>query len=131
MTKTIRSSYTPDGQRLELNEVENGFIIVTRWQKIARPFSRLADAISAFQVLEFCEGDLHAIYRRSVSVELSRTRNNMVSGSAMARTCQVLADVERREKGLRPVSCGSKGAIIKWRSAIKKATGQQESAEHV
>ena len=125
---TIRSTYTPDGQLLELNDVGNGFAIFTRWQRITRPFDRLLDSIAAFEVLEFCEGDLHAIYRRSVAVELKRTRANMVSGSAMSRTFQVLADVERREMGHRPVSCGSKGSVIKWvpaRAAIAKADGEK------
>lgn len=111
---TIRSTYTPDGQRLELNECGDGFAIFTRWQKITRHFERLPDAIAAFEVLEFCEGDLHRIYRQSVSVELARTRAGMVSGSAMSRTLQVLKDVERRETGMRPLSCGSKGSVIKW-----------------
>lgn len=111
---TIRSTYTPDGQQLELSEVEGGFRINTRWQRITRPFSRIQDAIAAFEVLEFCEGDLHAIYRRSVSVELARTRASMVVGQAMARTWQVLSDVERREAGLRPIACGRKSSNIKW-----------------
>lgn len=111
---TIRSTYTPDGQRLELSEVVGGFAINTRWQRITRPFARLQDAIAAFEVLEFCEGDLHAIYRRSVAVELGRTRASMVVGPPMARTWQVLADVERREAGLRPIACGSKASAIKW-----------------
>ena len=113
---TIRSTYTPDGQRLELNETDGGFAIFTRWQRITRPFTNLSDAIAAFEVLEFCEGDLHTVYRRSVAVELARTCAAMVTGSAMARTWQVLADVERREAGLRPVSCGSKGSVIEWRA---------------
>lgn len=113
-THTIRSTYTPDGQRLELNDCGNGFAIFTRWQRVTRPFNSLLDAIAAFEVLEFCEGDLHRIYRQSVSVELARTRAGMVSGSAMSRTLQVLKDVERREMGLRPISCGSKGSVINW-----------------
>lgn len=114
---TIRSTYTPDGQRLELVEVDGGFVINTRWQRITRPLQRIQDAVAAFEVLEFCEGDLHAIYRRSVVVELARTRASMVAGSAMARAWQVLADVERREAGLRPVPCGSKASVIKWIAA--------------
>lgn len=121
---TLRSTYTPDGQRLLLVEVDAGFAVFTRWQRITRPFARLADCIAAFEVLEFCEGDLHAIYRRSVAVELSRTSASKVLGSAMARVCQVLADVERREAGLRPISCGAKGSVIRWVPAIGKAEGR-------
>ena len=110
----IRSTYTPDGQRLELNEVDGGFAIFTRWQRITRNFSRIHDAIAAFEVMEFCEGDLRAIWRRSIAVELARTRASMVIGKAMARTWQVLADVERREAGFRPVACGSKASVTKW-----------------
>ena len=110
--ETLRSSYTPDGQRLGLIEVVGGFAIVTRWQRITRPFARIQDAIAAFEVLEFCEGDLYAIYRRSVAVELARTRKAI--GGAMARTWQVLTDAERREMGLRPVACGRKASCVRW-----------------
>lgn len=117
----IRSTYTPDGQRLELNEVDGGFAIFTRWQRITRHFSRIQDAIAAFEVMEFCEGDLYAIWRRSIAVELARTRAYVVIGKAMARTWQVLVDVERREVGLRPVACGSKASVIKWIAATPRS----------
>lgn len=114
MNAIIRSTYTPDGQRLEISEGESGFQIQTRWQRIGRPFDRITDAIAAFEVLEFCEGNLPKVYRRSVSVELRRTASWMVAGPAMARTWQVLGDTEKREAGLRPIACGSKSANVKW-----------------
>lgn len=116
MNSIIRSTYTPDGQRLEISESDSGFQIQTRWQRIGRPFDRITDAIAAFEVLEFCEGDLSKVYR-SVSVELCRTASWMVAGPAMARTWQVLGDTEKREAGLRPIACGSKSANVKWARA--------------
>lgn len=112
---TIRSTVTPDGQRLFLNETAaGGFQVETRWVRIGRPFVSINDAIEAFEVLEFCEGDLSSVYRRSVAVEIRRTPKSAVVGSAMARTWHVLAGTEKREAGLRPVACGRKSANIRW-----------------
>ena len=112
---TIRSGVTPDGQRVFIEQHSKQFRIGTRWAWLAK-FDCIKDAVQAFEVIEFCEGDL-CVCMKAIKAEMRRTNASRVAGKAMAYTWYLLDCVERRLIGLRPVLCGSKGSIVEWRKA--------------
>lgn len=110
--EVLRSTFTADGQRLSLNYIQatSQYAVATPWQWLVK-CEKLNDAIAAYEVLEFCEGDL----KKQVPVlkkELGRVKKNSICGGAMARTNYILDCMERRSLGLRPVFTGSKGSVV-------------------
>lgn len=110
---TIRSSFTPDGQRVTLEEVDGGFRVSTRWNWVTPTIARYEDAAEAFDVIEFCEGDLRKV-AREVLHEMRRVPRAARTGSPMQQIMMLLTNAEKRISGLRPRICGSKGSVVVW-----------------
>ncbi len=114
--ETLRSSVTPDGQRVFLvfDEDKSQYRLATRWIWLTS-FESVWDGCDGFEALEMMEGDLRQA-AMAIKGEISRVPRHQF-GSArnnMVRTKYLIDCVIKRLAGLRPVSCGRKGAIQKW-----------------
>ena len=114
--ETLRSGFTPDGQRVFLlfDESRREYKLATRWAWLSS-FDNVHDACDAFEAIEFMEGDLRKS-AKTAKAEIARVPRRMFGQrrSAMARINYLITCVERRAAGLRPVICGSKGSVEKW-----------------
>lgn len=114
-TETIRSSFTPDGQRVFLLfDVERGiYRIATRWSWLTQ-FDNIWDACDAFEAVELMEGDLRKVAKLAKS-EIARVpRHHFVRAISMSRIVYLVNSIERRLAGLRPIRTGSKGSVEAW-----------------
>ena len=119
-TETLRSSFTPDGQRvfLEFDGAKGVYRLATRWAWLVS-FDNVWDACDAFEALEMAEGDLRAIAKvaKAEIIRVPRSRFVRVSGGGAMGTTRMnylINSIERRLAGMRPVRCGSKGSVEKW-----------------
>ena len=122
-TETLRSSVTPDGQRVFLEFDGSSYRIGTRWNWLAR-FDRIFDACDAFEAIEMMEGDLSKI-AKVVKAEIQRVPRCQFGSkrNTMTRIVYLVNCVEKRIRGLRPAFCGSKGSVIDWRAASNNMEG--------
>lgn len=119
-TEILRSSVTPDGQRvfLEFDNSTREYLLSTRWARLAK-LGDIHDACVAFEALEFMEGDLRPV-AKAIKADIRRVPNSAFGSKGhigMGRVNYLINCVERRLAGLRPVRCGSKGSVEKWVSA--------------
>ena len=117
-TETIRSSFTPDGQRvlLEFDAERKVYRIATRWAWLVS-FDNIWDACDAFEAIEMMEGDLRQSAKLAKS-EISRVpRHHFVAPHSMGRINYLINSIERRLAGLRPIRTGSHGSVEVWRTA--------------
>lgn len=119
-TETLRSSVTPDGQRvlLEFDATRGTYRIATRWTWLSE-FPTLAEAADVFEALEFCEGDLRHAARvlKAEASRLPRQMSKAMDPNALSRTWELINCLEKRLAGLRPMICGSKGSVTVWKPA--------------
>lgn len=110
----LRSSWALDGVRifLEFNTAQQKYVVATRWVILAS-FSKIHDAIVLFEAVEMGE-ETTKVFAKAIMREMVRTPSYRLVGSAHARIISILDGAEKRMLGLRPVSCGSKGGVIKW-----------------
>ena len=114
--ETIRSGFTTDGQRVFiLFETERRlYMVATRWQWLAS-FDNVWDACDAFEAIEMMEGNLRVAAKFAKSEICRMPRREFGRQRAtMARINYLINSIERRISGLRPIRCGSKGAVEKW-----------------
>lgn len=117
-TETIRSSFTPDGQRvfLEFDAERQVFRIGTRWAWLVS-FGSIWDACDAFEAIEMMEGDLRKVAKMA-KAEVGRVpRHQFVAPQSMGRINYLINSIERRLAGLHPIRTGSKGSVETWVSA--------------
>lgn len=117
-TETIRSSFTPDGQRvfLEFDAERNVYRIATRWAWLVS-FDNIWDACDAFEAIELIEGDLRKSAKLAKS-EIGRVpRHHSAAPQSMGRINYLVNCIERRLAGLRPIRTGSKGSVECWVAA--------------
>ena len=113
--ETLRSSVTPDGQRVFLvfDEDKSQYRLATRWIWLAG-FDSVWDACDAFEALEMMEGDLRASSKK-IKTEIARIpRHFDLLRNKATRISHLVTCAEKRINGLRPLSCGSKGSVTKW-----------------
>ncbi len=114
--ETIRSGFTPDGQRVFLffDTQRNLYRLATRWAWLAS-FDNVWDACDSFEAVELMEGDLRRV-AKTAKLEIIRVPRHMFgkNRSAMTRINYLINCIERRLDGLRPIICGRKGAVEKW-----------------
>jgi hypothetical protein len=114
--ETLRSSFTCDGVRIFLihDAPTKTFRIGTRWYWL-NSFESVWDACDAFEALQLMEGDEKLILR-ALKTEIMRNPRTRYSFHriGMERVNYLISCAEKRLQGLRPVSCGSKGSVIRW-----------------
>ena len=114
--ETLRSSVTCDGIRVFLvyDTEKKYFRIGTRWYWLTN-FESVWDACDAFEALQLMEGDEKQIME-ALKVEIKRTPRGRYSFQriGMGRVNYLINCAEKRLQGLRPLSCGSKGAVVRW-----------------
>jgi len=113
--ETLRSSFTPDGQRvfLEFDSESKVYRIATRWAWLIS-LDNIQDACDAFEAIEMMEGDLRQFAKLAKS-EINRVqRHHFVAPQSMARINYLINSIERRLAGLRPIRTGSKGSVESW-----------------
>jgi len=114
--ETLRSSVTPDGQRVFLvfDEDKSQYRLATRWIWLAG-FDSVWDACDAFEALEMMEGDLRAS-SKEIKTEIARIPRHHFGflRNKATRISHLVTCAEKRINGLRPLSCGSKGSVTKW-----------------
>ena len=112
--ETLRSGFTPDGQKVFLIFDGQHYRLATRWIWLAG-FDSVWDACDAFEALEMMEGDLRQA-AKAIRGEISRVPRHQFGSkrNSMGRTNYLINCAIKRLAGLRPVTCGSKGAITKW-----------------
>jgi hypothetical protein len=114
----IRSSFTPDGQRvfLEFDAERKVYRIGTRWNWLI-DFANIWDACDAYEAIEFMEGDLRQAAKLA-KAEIARVpRHQFTDPNSMGRIRYLINSIERRLAGLRPIRTGSKGSIESWVAA--------------
>ena len=112
--ETLRSSITPDGQRVFLMFDQSKYRLATSWVWLTS-FDSVWDACDAFEALQTMEGDLRPV-AKIIKSEIARVPRHCFGASRnkMSRINHLINDVLRRAGGLRPVVCGSKGSVVKW-----------------
>lgn len=112
--ETLRSGFSPDGQRIYLVFSNGKYRLCTRWVWLS-DFDTLADAADLFEALEFTEGDLKKAAKIG-KAEIRRVPRRVFgeSRNSMSRICYLFNAIDRRLSGLRPVRCGSHGSVEKW-----------------
>lgn len=114
-TETIRSGFTPDGQRvfLEFDQAKNVYRVATRWAWLVG-FDNIWDACDAFEAIELMEGDLRKVAKLAKSEVVRVPRHSFVAPQSMARINYLVNSIERRLAGLRPTRTGSNGSVECW-----------------
>jgi hypothetical protein len=111
--ETLRSGFTPDGQKVFLIFDGQHYRLATRWIWLDR-FLSIWDACDAFEALEMMEGDLRASSKK-IKTEIARIpRHFDLLRNKATRISHLVTCAEKRINGLRPLSCGSKSSVTKW-----------------
>ena len=112
----LRSSYTCQGMPIFLifDEKKSLYRLATRWYWLTA-FDNVYDACDAFEAIGLMEGDEKHI-AKILKTEIKRVPRYKfgLARNTMGRINYLINSAERRLAGLRPVLCGSKGAIEKW-----------------
>jgi hypothetical protein len=117
--ETLRSSFTCEGVRIFLlfDAHARLYRLATRWYWLTS-FGSIWDACDAFDALQLMEGDDRQICRILKS-EIKRVPRHHfgLARNKMGRINYLINSAERRLQGLRPIRCGSKGAVEHWVAA--------------
>lgn len=108
---TIRSGFPVEGPRLFCDEIEDGFEVVSRYQR----FHKCRDLYEALAVFEGLCLEVHPSreHAKRLVLEARRLRRTRFFNNATWER-RVIECARRRAEGLRPVICGSKGAVEVW-----------------
>lgn len=108
---TIRSGFSINGTRMFCEEVSDGFEVVSRYQRFHKT-KDIHEALAVFEGLCLEDAPTRA-HARYLTIESRRNIRTRFFVPALWEK-RVIECARRRSEGLRPVTCGSKGAVEKW-----------------